>query len=332
MSRLNFRSPVYFRSVLVALLCCAFAVPRAHAVSKEIIQLQTQVQELQDAVARLQQSNDERMGVLKDLVQQTADAVNKMSVDVNGMKLAMQNQQDAMGAKSDQLSGQVQAMNDSIDELKARLTRMEKALGNIQSTQQSTAAILSNLPQGGGGAATGGGNVQPATTPAAAPPASNNDGSTLGPAPGEPLPAGPTQPEAASAPAPAGPSTQDMYRTAYSDYMAGKYQLASSEFSDLIKAAPDDNLSGNAFFYLGEMNLRTQKPTAAIRDYNQLIERYPANSKIPAGQLHKAEAMFSMRQTEGGVRELRSLLQRYPNSPEATQARQKLASLHVSSR
>jgi TolA-binding protein len=326
MSRLTFRSPL-FRFAAVALLFCGFAVPRAHAVSKEMIQLQVQVQQLQDAVARLQQSNDERMGVLKDLVQQTADAVNKMSVDVNGMKLAMQNQQDAMGAKSDQLSGQVQAMNDSIDELKARLTRMEKALGSIQSQQQSTAAILSNLPQGG--------NAQPATTtPAPAPaPAPQNDGSTPGPAQGEPLPAGPAQPDtSASQPASGGPSASDMYRTAYSDYMAGKYPLAASEFSDMIKAAPDDNLSGNAFYYLGEINMRTQKPSAAIKDYNQLIERYPANPKIPAGQLHKAEAMFSVRQTDAGVRELRSLIQRYPNSPEATQGRQKLASLHVSAR
>ena len=53
-------------------LYAATAVPQAFGVSKEMIQLQTQVQQLQDAVARLQQSNDERMGVLKDLVQQTA--------------------------------------------------------------------------------------------------------------------------------------------------------------------------------------------------------------------------------------------------------------------
>ena len=54
----------------------------AHAVSKEMIQLQTQVQQLQDAMQHLQQTNDERMGVLQHLVEQTADSVNKMSVTV----------------------------------------------------------------------------------------------------------------------------------------------------------------------------------------------------------------------------------------------------------
>ncbi len=323
MSSLTFRSPS-FRFAAAALLFCGLAVPRAHAVSKEMIQLQTQIQQLQDAIARLQQSNDERMGVLKDLVQQTADSVNRMSVDVNGLKLAMQNQQEALGAKSDQLSGQVQAMNDSIDELKARLARMEKALGNIQSQQQSTAAILSNLPQSQGGAA------QPNNAPSNAAP-TNGNGVTPGPAPTQPLPTADAPQPSASAPPPAGPgpSAQDMYRTAYSDYMSGKYPLAASEFGDLINAYPDDNLSGNAYFYQGEIALRTQKLAAAVKDYDHLLERYPDNTKIPAAHLHKGEAMLAEKQTDGGVRELRALIQRFPNSPEATQARQKLASMHI---
>ena len=75
-----------FRFVAVALLVFALPALPAHAVSKEMIQLQQQIQDLQNAVAKLQQSNDERMGVLKDLVQQTADSVNKMSVTVGGLQ------------------------------------------------------------------------------------------------------------------------------------------------------------------------------------------------------------------------------------------------------
>ena len=70
-----------------------FASP-AFAVNKDMVQLQTQVQQLQDAVARLQQSNDERMGVMKDLVQQSADAVNKMSTSIDSLQKQMQAQQE----------------------------------------------------------------------------------------------------------------------------------------------------------------------------------------------------------------------------------------------
>jgi tol-pal system protein YbgF len=306
-----------FRFAALALVFLALSAPRAHAVSKEMIELQTQIKTLQDAVARLQQSNDERMGVLKDLVQQTADSVNKMSVDVNGMKLATQNQQDALSAKNDQLSGQIQSLNDSLDELKARMARMEKALGDIQSSQQSAAAILNNLPSAGGAPA--------GTTPAGMAPGAAQ-APIDGPAQGEPLPAGSVTP-----PPTAGPSSSELYRSAYSDYMSAKYPLATSEFSDLIKSYPDDPLSGNANFWLGEISLRTQKPTSAVKYYDRLLERYPDNNKIPAAHLHKAEAMLTMKQTEAAVRELRALIQRFPASPEAAQARLKLSNLHVSS-
>jgi TolA-binding protein len=282
-----------------------------HAESKDMIQLQTQVQQLQDAIARLQQSNDERMGVLKDLVQQTADAVNKMSVSVNGMQLGMQNQQDAATAKNEQLSGQIQSLNDSLDELKARMARMEKALTGIQDQQQSTNAMLGNLPQAGSAPS---GNLTPA--PASTPPPDPS-----GPAVGQPL----TTTTAA-------PPVGDLYRMAYSDYVAAKYPLAASEFSDLIKAYPDDNLSGNAFFFIGEIDVRTQKLTAAVKSYDQVLERYPDNTKIPAAHLHKAYALISMKQNDKASLELKALIQRFPNSPEASQARARLATLHGTGR
>jgi tol-pal system protein YbgF len=273
----------------------------AHAENRDLIQLQTQVQQLQDAVARLQQSNDERMGVLKDLVQQTSDSINKMSVDVNGLKLSTQNQQDAVTA-------QIQSLNDSVDELKARLARIEKSLGDIQGQQQSTNALLGNLPQASGGI--------PAVAPAGATHTNDSGLASAAPVP------------APSAPA-AGPSASDLYRRAYADYISAKYPLAAAEFSDLIKAYPDDNLSGNAYFYLGEMDVRTQKPTAAIKNYDQVLERYPDNAKIPAAHLHKANALIASKQTEAGERELHALIQRFPNSPEASQARAKLSTLHA---
>ena len=100
-------------------LLLALAASPAFAVNKDMVQLQTQVQELQDAVARLQQSNDERMGVLKDLVQQSADTGNKMSLSIDALQQQAKAQQEATGAKMDQLSSQVQSLNDSLDEIKA---------------------------------------------------------------------------------------------------------------------------------------------------------------------------------------------------------------------
>jgi tol-pal system protein YbgF len=296
------------KTIRLAALLLAFsgiAVMPAHAVNKDLIQLQQQIQDMQNAIAKLQQSNDERMGVLKDLVQQTADSVNKMSIVVNGFQLRMQNVQDASTAKNDQLSGQIQSLNDSLDELKARMGRMEKSLTDIQNQQASANAILNNLP-----------------------------GNTAAPTPGQPLPA-PTSPTTtppgsvlpARSAATLGVSANDLYKTAYADYMAGKYPLAASEFNTLISTYPDDNLAGNAYFYLGEIDMKGQKLTSAVKSYDLVLERYPDNAKIPSAHLHKSEALIAMKNTDAGTRELHTLIQRFPNSPEAAQARTRLASL-----
>lgn len=297
------------RLLVILLLFAGLTASPAHAVNKDLLQLQVQMQQLQDAVARLQQTNDESMGALKSLIEQTADSVNKMSITMNGIALKSQNQQDAFSTKSDQISGQIQSLNDSVDELKARLDKMQKILTDIQNQQQSAAAVLGNLPQ----------------TNTAAPSSPATGGSSENSAPFSPAVATPPGAPAAAAAVPAA----EMYRAAYADYIAAKYPLASSEFSDLIKAYPDDNLSGNAYFYLGEIDSRTKKPSAAIKAYDHLLEHYPDNTKIPAAHLHKAAAMIDARENDAAIRELRALIQRFPNSPEAAQARTRLNTLHA---
>jgi len=84
----------------------------AFAVSKDMIQLQTQVQALQEQMARMQQSFDERMGVMRNLVEQTTDNINKMSVSVDNLNKSLQQQNADAAGRLDQVSGQVQSLHD----------------------------------------------------------------------------------------------------------------------------------------------------------------------------------------------------------------------------
>ena len=72
-------------AAVVLLLSVTTLPPRAHAVAKEIIELQTQVSQLQDMISQMKQSNDERMGVLLHLVQQNADSITRMTTQVGAM-------------------------------------------------------------------------------------------------------------------------------------------------------------------------------------------------------------------------------------------------------
>src|SRR5450631_900703 len=95
----TFRSRLLLAAA-VALLCTATATP-AHAASKEIIELQTQVQQLLDMVQRLQSTLDTRFGVLQHLVEQTADNANQMSVTVTGLQQKINAQTEASSGKMD---------------------------------------------------------------------------------------------------------------------------------------------------------------------------------------------------------------------------------------
>jgi tol-pal system protein YbgF len=108
--------------------------------NKDMVQLQTQVQQLQEQMTAMQRSFDERMGVMKNLVETDTDAVNKVASALNGLQTTLQKQQSDGGSKTDQLSGQIQALNDTMDEVKVRLSKVTKQLEDMQASQQSLAA------------------------------------------------------------------------------------------------------------------------------------------------------------------------------------------------
>ncbi len=127
---------------LLLVLCLALLTARpAFGVAKEIIQLQTQVQALQDQMSRMQQSFDERMGVMRNLVEQSTDNMNKVSASVVEMQKIVQQQNSDNAAKMDQLSAQIQALHDSLDEMKARVAKVSKQLDDMTTAGQ-------NLPAG----------------------------------------------------------------------------------------------------------------------------------------------------------------------------------------
>ncbi len=292
-----------------ALIALALFVPAhpAHAVSKEIIQLQTQIQALQDALQGVQRSNSEQMGVLQHLVEQSNDNINKMTQQLN----ALQAKVDA-DSQNSQLSGQIQGLNDSVDELKTRLGRIDTALTGMQSQMQNVSAPPAGAP------------AQQAPQPA--------DSNAAAPQPGGtsvPLSGGP---QASAAPAPSGvqaPPVDQLYQSAVRDYNGAKYDLATSEFADVVKYYPSTDLAGNASFYLGEVAYRQGLYPAAIRNYDIVLEQFPGSGKAPAAQLRKGEAELASSQREAGVRDLRALVQRYPTSPEGAQARSLLNGMGV---
>lgn len=292
-ARRTVRNRIAAAAVLAALL--AFAPMRAHAASKEIIALQTQVQQLMDMVQRLQSTVDSRFGVLQHLVEQTADQANQMTQTVNSMQQKLNTQSENAGGKLDAVSGQIQSLNDSIDELKTRMAKLDKSIQDVQGQLQN----IQTPPQ--------------AAVPGAAPGAM--------PAAGTP---GAGQPSGTQA-----PPMEATMQAAVRDFNAAKYDLAGSEFGDVVHYYPMDDTAGTAQFYLGEIAYRQKNYDDAIKAYNAVLEGFSGNAKAPAAQLHKALSLLAQNKKDAGVSELRSLVHRHPQTPEADQARRKLNGMGV---
>lgn len=134
-------------SLFALILAAGLVGAPAWAVNRELVELQTQVQQIQDQMTALKQSLDERMGVIKNLMDQNTDSINKVTAAITNMQVGLQKQQSDSNNHVDQLSGQLQALNDSLDELKARLGKVTTQLEAMQQAQQSLAAQASQQAQ-----------------------------------------------------------------------------------------------------------------------------------------------------------------------------------------
>jgi tol-pal system protein YbgF len=135
--------------------------------------------------------------------------------------------------------------------------------------------------------------------------------------------------------APAGPAAsvapplRETFQAGLRDYNAAHYAVATSEFQDVLHFYPMDDLAGTAQFYLGEIAFRQLDYANAIKAYNAVLESFPGNPKAPAAQLRKGTALLQTNKKDAGIHELRQLIQRHPQTPEADQARTKLNGMGV---
>ena len=265
-------------NVLALFLALGTAISPAYGASKEIIQLQTQVEQLQQQMTLMQQSFNERMGVMKNLVEQQTDSANKISAAIADLQSSITKQQQDRASQVDQISGQIQALNDTMDELKVRLAKLSKQLEDMQSAQQSLAAQQAQAQQ---------------------------------------------QAQAmAQAPAP-----DVLYNNALRDYNGGNNDLATQEFNDYLKFYPNTDLAGNAYFYLAEIQYKAGDFKKAIANYDLVLQNFPSGNKAAGAQLKKGFALIDLGQQDEGVKELKHVIQRYPRTPEAIQARDRLRKL-----
>ena len=125
---------------------------------------------------------------------------------------------------------------------------------------------------------------------------------------------------------------EELYRSAYEDYMRGNYDLAAQGFRDYIARWPDTELTDNSLYWIGECLDAQSQPDEALVIFTRVLEEYPTSDKAAAAQLKKGLIYLKMGDQAQGVVHLQYVVYEYPGTREADLARERLRSLGLTIR
>lgn len=129
------------------------------------------------------------------------------------------------------------------------------------------------------------------------------------------------------APVQTGLSPQEVYNTAYADYLKGNFDLATDGFKIYRDSFPDSPLADNALYWIGECSFSQKKYIEAVDAFNELILNYPQSDKIAAAYLKKGLALTELGRADEALVVFKLLISKYPLEEEARIAQEKIKDL-----
>lgn len=237
------------------------------------------------------------------------------------------NQINALQAQLQNLQGQIEELRHQVTELKdhgkdqyidldSRIGRLE---GRNAAPTTAAAAAAAPAPQMQ--------DVQLGTptapqAPAAQTPAAQVPDSALAngalPTPPAPPPANPEDAKAA-------------YETAFSALKDGRYAESARAFQAFIAQYPNDELTPNAYYWLGESYYVTQNYPVSLDTFRKLLAQFPNSQKAPDALLKVGYCQYEMKQWPEAQATLNQVLAQYPNTTVANLAQGRLRALNIES-
>jgi tol-pal system protein YbgF len=278
---------------IVAVVPLLIPIAACTTSSEDMTLLHREITDVQRQVEQLEQSMPDK-GDLDAVGQQIRDFTAQTTR--SNADLAM---------RVEQLQEQIEALHASLEVTTRRLQAISQELAAARGSSMGTVVL---------------------------PPVNVAGGSSASPEPGtggDPSAAG----AAAGGAAAAGTSTPDeVYRTAYEDYMRGNYDLAAQGFREYLRRWPDTELADNALYWVGECLDAQEETEQALGVFSEVLESYPTSDKAAAAQLKKGLLYLKLGDKGQGVLNLQYVVYEHPGTPEADLARERLRSLGMTIR
>ncbi len=221
-----------------------------------------------------------------------------------------------------QLQQQLQQQEGKIEELQHHLQELDDK-SKAQYTDLDSR--LARLEGGHPGAAAAG---------AAAAGARANAGST--PQSGAPANAANAVPASSASSASAGnaadqATVQAAYDVAFNSLRSGDYAQASRQFRGFIQQYPNNPLTPNAYYWLGESYYVTMNYSVALEAFQHLVSQFPQSEKAPDALLKVGYSQLELKQTAAATATLTAVTSKYPGSHAASLAHERLQRIQLQS-
>ena len=249
-------------------------------------------------------AQDSRLSLADRVARLEQQAQNK---DQGG--IGMVNQMQQLQAQVQQLQGQIEELQHHLQELddknKAQYTDLDSRLGRLEGGGAGQ----------GAGAAAAGPRAQVASPATAADTAGRgNAGDQAGDQSNNDNNAGGADPAAAQA----------SYDVAFKALRGGDYVQASRQFRSFIQQYPNNPLTPNAYYWLGESYYVTMNYPVALEAFQHLLSQFPQSEKAPDALLKVGYSQLELKQDAAAKSTLKAVTTKYPGSKAASLAQERL--------
>jgi len=140
--------------------------------------------------------------------------------------------------------------------------------------------------------------------------------------------AGPTSPAQPAAAPQLDPLVESRaYEAALNHFREANYQAAIAGFSGFLKAYPESALAPNAHYWIGFSHHALKNHQAALEHQQRLVATFPDSAKVPDALLNIASNQIALDKLDAAKKTLEELVARHPGTQAATLASRRLAVL-----
>lgn len=120
---------------------------------------------------------------------------------------------------------------------------------------------------------------------------------------------------------------QELYDAALAALRRGSVGTARAGFEEFLRAHPQHRLAAEAQYNIGQSYEQGREPASAITAYGRVVELYPTSARAPAALLRMGRIELGRGNRTQARTHLNAVVQRFPRSAEAGEARTELQRL-----